>query len=875
MAIDPVKLALVKSTLKPKLAAYLAVEWDEDDAGETRYYSTQAYNNLAGYATIGHNIEARIIGDPFFQFELCPDLTTNIINITFDDIDREIRQRFKDFGSGVRCQIFFYFPDGDLTVPMWSGQLQEPQIYGWKTTETTATNGYRSRELMSPRRGKPKDHCAFTFGGHLPSVDAVRSNGCSYDRHLGGNSGLLNSGVPFTDCLRDEASCIARFGDNKSFGGFNTDASATVSDGRSGYIAQSKGNSSNLKTPHRVIFGSKHIMQAEPYLYRREPNSNTPDHGWYAGVWGLGEGPHKNIRNIKIKGKVIEALHISIRNGYRRQPAVANYNAGGTISNFSSTSHFSARYGWVNPANETPQSMPAECDVDGFAAVAVFNNTAAGNGIVGQYFLGDNFDTPMGERVDHNINFQSNVTPPIQGMENNDFSIRWQGFITPEFSETYTFECDHDDGVKVWIDDTLIIDQWGTIGTHTGNIALTANVPVSIRVDFFQSDSPPPHPWYCILKWQSTSQAKEVVPNSALTHNGSTGYVRQWTNDRVWCLMELYTNQTFGLCYPFSRFDTDSFVEASTWSIQTVNFALNSTDGETKNYAGRRTTFDAICEPRPSAEQLTDICRSGGLSVPFEYNGKFMMRTFRAATSDELNNAKVFYDKGDNRNILWQNGRPAITFTKTPNDKVVNEITLVFEAADNNDIERPITVDDPEQKRMAGRSLGDGNLQTVPMRFAAFGIRNLQEAVRLGYRALRFGLNDSGGTQNNGTLKMVVPLIEVIDMIRYDWVRVESEFLQDFTIGTDNGTDNWIETPEYFRVMSVRIIGDGVAEITAQAYNHSAYLDFETVTVPNPQPPSPELPSPLPPQTPSPCLPMPEISFNAVEGIITVNLPEC
>lgn len=112
-------------------------------------------------------------------------------------------------------------------------------------------------------------------------------------------------------------------------------------------------------------------------------------------------------------------------------------------------------------------------------------------------------------------------------------------------------------------------------------------------------------------------------------------------------------------------------------------------------------------------------------------------------------------------------------------------------------------------------------------------------------------------------------------MIRYDWIRVESEFLQDFTIGTDNGTDNWIETPEYFRVMSVRIIGNGEAEITAQVYNHSAYTAFETVTEANPQPPGPEIPSPLPPPTPNPCLPLPEVTFNALEGVFEVNLPEC
>lgn len=40
------------------------------------------------------------------------------------------------------------------------------------------------------------------------------------------------------------------------------------------------------------------------------------------------------------------------------------------------------------------------------------------------------------------------------------FSIRWQGFVRPEFDEWYTFVVDLDGDVRLWIGDDLLIDAW-------------------------------------------------------------------------------------------------------------------------------------------------------------------------------------------------------------------------------------------------------------------------------------------------------------------------------------------------------------------------------------------------------------------------------
>jgi hypothetical protein len=40
------------------------------------------------------------------------------------------------------------------------------------------------------------------------------------------------------------------------------------------------------------------------------------------------------------------------------------------------------------------------------------------------------------------------------------FAVRWTGQVQPQFSETYQFCTTTNDGLRLWINDLPIIDQW-------------------------------------------------------------------------------------------------------------------------------------------------------------------------------------------------------------------------------------------------------------------------------------------------------------------------------------------------------------------------------------------------------------------------------
>ena len=53
-------------------------------------------------------------------------------------------------------------------------------------------------------------------------------------------------------------------------------------------------------------------------------------------------------------------------------------------------------------------------------------------------------------------------------------SVRWEGYVMPSFSETYTFWLDVDDHVRLWIDGILLIDSWAISSVSTGSNLLHA-----------------------------------------------------------------------------------------------------------------------------------------------------------------------------------------------------------------------------------------------------------------------------------------------------------------------------------------------------------------------------------------------------------------
>jgi hypothetical protein len=169
----------------------------------------------------------------------------------------------------------------------------------------------------------------------------------------------------------------------------------------------------------------------------------------------------------------------------------------------------------LNGAGPTPTAPPAATATPPAATPP----PTSGMGLRGDYFGDPALATLQLSRTDAMVNFSwgTGVAAPSVGPDN--FSVRWTGQVTPRFSESYTFFTQSDDGVRLWINGQLIIDDWTrhALAERTGTIVLQVGQRYDLKLEYFEYNVDAT----VKLLWASPSQPKEIVPQTQLSPPGT------------------------------------------------------------------------------------------------------------------------------------------------------------------------------------------------------------------------------------------------------------------------------------------------------------------------------------------------------------------
>ena len=146
---------------------------------------------------------------------------------------------------------------------------------------------------------------------------------------------------------------------------------------------------------------------------------------------------------------------------------------------------------------------------------------ADGNGLFATYFNDKNLVANVFSRVDGTVNFQWGTGSPDSRINADNFSIRWVGQIQPKYSELYNLSTASDEGVKLWINNRQLINDWSghTTTTRSGSIFLEAGKKYDIILEYFEGSGPAQVGLY----WSSRSQPFELVPSKSLFTNAKFG----------------------------------------------------------------------------------------------------------------------------------------------------------------------------------------------------------------------------------------------------------------------------------------------------------------------------------------------------------------
>lgn len=182
--------------------------------------------------------------------------------------------------------------------------------------------------------------------------------------------------------------------------------------------------------------------------------------------------------------------------------AIFNYVAGDIDAGATPTNFRIQRFsgGW---SDVTSGSMTATTSqgtgITGFGQFAVAETALTTpacvtlvSGIVGQYFNNINLTgTAVGLRTDGPINFDwGGGAPGVTGVNADQFSVRWEGLLRVTQTGSYRFQTVSDDGVRLWVNDQLIINNWTdhTSATDTSvQVALVAGRAYNIKMEFYEN----------------------------------------------------------------------------------------------------------------------------------------------------------------------------------------------------------------------------------------------------------------------------------------------------------------------------------------------------------------------------------------------------
>ncbi|MEM9820683.1 MAG: PA14 domain-containing protein [Bacteroidota bacterium] len=144
-----------------------------------------------------------------------------------------------------------------------------------------------------------------------------------------------------------------------------------------------------------------------------------------------------------------------------------------------------------------------------------------GSGLTANYFNNNDFTNPVLERVDPQINFNWGTGSPDASIGANTFSVRWEGDIQVPRNGTYSFYTNSDDGVRLWVDDRLMIDNWTLHGPteDIGMITLDGGQAYNIRLEYFEETGGA----VIELSWSGPGILKELIPAQYLFPLGSNG----------------------------------------------------------------------------------------------------------------------------------------------------------------------------------------------------------------------------------------------------------------------------------------------------------------------------------------------------------------
>jgi len=119
----------------------------------------------------------------------------------------------------------------------------------------------------------------------------------------------------------------------------------------------------------------------------------------------------------------------------------------------------------------------------------IFSSLFCQQKLKADYYNGTNFEEYVGSNYVSNLDFYWDFKVPIKGLVPDNCSVRYTGQLRTPRTGDIIFSARVDDGIRVWIDDQLIMSNWklNDVGFSEGKIHMIADKNYTIKIEYFNA----------------------------------------------------------------------------------------------------------------------------------------------------------------------------------------------------------------------------------------------------------------------------------------------------------------------------------------------------------------------------------------------------
>ncbi len=152
----------------------------------------------------------------------------------------------------------------------------------------------------------------------------------------------------------------------------------------------------------------------------------------------------------------------------------------------------------------------------GGGATANGSITSIGSGLVGNYYPNKTLTGDPVLNRQEAVNFEWGLGSPASAVTADNFSVRWEGRVEAPVTGTYAFSTVSDDGVRLWVNGTQIVNNWTNhfpmVNTGSQTFDFVAGQKYDIKMEYYENTVGAT----AKLQWSYPGQTTQPIPQNRL-----------------------------------------------------------------------------------------------------------------------------------------------------------------------------------------------------------------------------------------------------------------------------------------------------------------------------------------------------------------------